>query len=140
MKDILSCCAAGYQEIDNYDLQLYEDCGQMVSDINKKNDEIGLCRVVAGFAWPWDRKDKTKHTIKIGTKSYQWNTTDTNWIGMAGSEKEIGCIHTVQGYDLNYAGIIIGNDLQYDPDKKCMFSNKANYYDLKGKSSLANDS
>ena len=139
MRDILFCNDPGYVKIDDYDLRMYDDCGQMISDIKKKNSDLGLCRVVAGFAWPWDRKDMSKYTIKIEGHSYRWNTTDENWIGRAGSVNEIGCIHTVQGYDLNYAGIIIGKDLQYDPVEKRMFSNKANYHDAKGKATLADD-
>ena len=52
---------------------------------------------------------------------------------------EIGCIHTVQGYDLNYLGVIIGEDLKYDPDKKQIYADKNNYYDQQGKSGVAND-
>ena len=128
-----------YQTIDNYDLKLYENCKEMIDDIKAKNKEMDLCRTAAGFAWPWDKKDKSKCTIDIQGHKYKWNTTDKNWIDKANSENEIGCIHTVQGYDLNYAGIIIGGDLKYNSVTKKMFSDKTNYYDVKGKSTIADD-
>ena len=47
--------------------------------------------------------------------------------------EEVGSIHTVQGYDLNYAGVIIGADLGFDPVTQKMVFNRENYHDKKGK-------
>ena len=52
---------------------------------------------------------------------------------------KIGCIHTLQGYDLNYAGIIVGNDLKYDPEKQVILADKTNYFDTLGKAGVADD-
>ena len=139
IKRILSGIDQEMIVIDNYDLRLYTNCAQMVADIKKKNSELGLCRVVAGYAWPWDRKHVEELTINIQGEKYQWNTTYNNWIVKDSAINEIGCIHTVQGYDLNYVGVIIGEDIQYDPIKKCIIANKNNYYDQQGKSGVAND-
>ena len=49
------------------------------------------------------------------------------------------CIHTVQGYDLNYLGVIIGEDIKYDPVNKCIYADKDCYFDQQGKSGVAND-
>ncbi|MGO1440812.1 MAG: DNA/RNA helicase domain-containing protein, partial [Brevibacterium yomogidense] len=45
---------------------------------------------------------------------------------------EAGSIHTIQGYDLNYAGVIIGRDLRYDPATDRMYFDRQNYHDSKG--------
>lgn len=45
----------------------------------------------------------------------------------------MGSIHTVQGYDLNYAGVIIGPDLRFDTDQQRIVFDRANYFDKKGK-------
>lgn len=45
----------------------------------------------------------------------------------------MGCIHSIQGYDLSYAYVIIGNDLKYDPKNDCFMVDKANYFDVNGK-------
>jgi len=139
MHDILWCTAQGFQEIQNYDLKLYENCHQMYEDIRKKNDEMGLCRMAAGYAWPWDRNNPDDYTIDIQGYQYRWNRKYDNWITTETAPEEIGCIHTLQGYDLNYAGIIIGNDLKYDPKKKSIISDKTNYFDTLGKAGVSDD-
>ena len=55
---------------------------------------------------------------------FRWNSTQNNWIGSKNAPKEVGSIYTVQGDDLNYVGIIIGNDLIYR-DGKLVFNRKA---------------
>jgi len=62
-----------------------------------------------------------------------WNRTATDWINSDTSPEEVGSIHTVQGYDLNYAGVIIGPDLGYDPRRGKMVFHRENYFDKKGK-------
>lgn len=47
--------------------------------------------------------------------------------------EEVGSIHTVQGYDLNYVGVIIGLDLRFDPDRRRLFIDRDSYFDKKGK-------
>lgn len=139
MHDILWCKAQGYQKIENYDLKMYTDCYQMYQDIQKKNDEMKLCRMAAGYAWPWDRKNTDAYTIEIQGHKYRWNRSYDNWITKKGAFKDIGCIHTLQGYDLNYAGIIIGNDLKYDMKKQKIVADKTNYFDTLGKAGVADD-
>ena len=139
MRDILSCRAEGFREIKNYDLKLYKNCHQMYIDIQKKNDELGLCRMAAGYAWPWDRTKPDEYTIDIQGHWYRWNRVYDNWITTPTAPEEIGCIHTLQGYDLNYAGIIIGNDLKYDAKNKSIVSDKTSYFDGLGKAGVADD-
>ena len=50
--------------------------------------------------------------FKFGKRQYIWNSQQTDWINSPNSINEIGCIHTSQGFDLNYAGIIIGDELK----------------------------
>ena len=63
----------------------------------------------------------------------RWNTTTTDWINSPKSVEEVGSIHTVQGYDLNYVGVIIGNDLRYDPVAGKLIFDRSNYHDKKGR-------
>ena len=139
MRDILSCSAKLYREIRNYDLKLYKDCHQMYEDIRRKDAEMGLCRMAAGYAWPWDRKNPDEYTIHIQDHRYRWNRVYDNWITTDTAPEEIGCIHTLQGYDLNYAGIIIGNDLKYDPEEQKICADKTSYFDGLGKAGVADD-
>ncbi len=128
------------RQIENYDFRLYENCAEMIKAIREKETEIGLCRVAAGYAWKWDRNNVDELTIEIQGERYCWNKTYKNWIESDGAKKsEIGCIHTLQGYDLNYAGIIIGSDLKYDLQNNRVYADKECYFDQQGKSGVAND-
>lgn len=109
---------------------------------------MGLCRNMAGYAWPWKTHKMTLskiqkeglYDIKIENKyevnnahKYIWNTTQKDWINSENSINEIGCIHTTQGYDLNYAGVIIGWEIDYDPINNIITVCKDMYQDSKGK-------
>ena len=95
--------------------------------------------MAAGYAWPWDRKKPDEYTIEIQGHKYRWNRVYDNWITTKTAPEEIGCIHTLQGYDLNYAGIIIGNDIKYDAKAGKIVSDKSCYYDTLGKAGVSDD-
>jgi len=63
----------------------------------------------------------------------RWNQTARDWINSPTSHLEVGSIRTFQGYDLNYAGVINGNDLGYDPVSKKLVFRRDQYFDVKGK-------
>jgi DUF2075 family protein/SOS-response transcriptional repressor LexA len=117
----------------NYDLKVYDDIHNMVSDIKKKDAKLGLCRMVAGYAWEWkSRNNPNAHDIEIDGLKLKWNSTNKDWVNSPNAVNEIGCIHTVQGYDLNYVGVIIGPELSYDKEKNVLVINDDNYMDANG--------
>lgn len=120
--------------IDNYDFRLFHDVKDMHEAIRRRESEVQLARLVAGFAWPWKTKaDPSAFDIDIDGYRLRWNQTQTDWINSKTSLDEVGSIHTVQGYDLNYAGVIIGPDLRFDLDTQSIVVDRASYYDKKGK-------
>lgn len=120
-----------------YDFKLFEDLNGMVNQIKLKEKQKGLSRMVAGFAWEWiSKNDKTKFDIIIGDTLLQWNSVATDWVNSNNAINEVGCIHTTQGYDLNYTGIIIGPELDYDFDTNEFVIYKENYKDKNGKNSI----
>ena len=140
LREIMSGTAKKYRKVENYDFKLYDDPGNMHEDIKALNDEYGLCRMAAGYAWKWvTKKDKKAYDIIIGKNKFRWNSTYDNWITSKNAVNEIGCIHTVQGYDLNYLGVIIGEDIKYDPVKHEIYADKNCYFDQQGKSGVADD-
>ena len=140
LRAIMSGTAKEYHKVENYEFKLYEDVGRMHEDIKALNEKYELCRMAAGYAWKWvTKKDKTAYDIVIGDNKFRWNSTYDNWIQTKNAVNEIGCIHTVQGYDLNYLGVIIGEDIKYDPVNKCIYADKDCYFDQQGKSGVAND-
>lgn len=118
----------------NYDLRFFESFTDMYQQIQIRNNEHELGRLLAGYAWRWNsKKDPAAHDIEIEGKKLFWNRTDTDWINSKTSAEEVGSIHTIQGYDLNYAGVIIGSDLGFDPIEKKITFDRENYFDTKGK-------
>jgi len=119
---------------EGYDFRMFDDIAAMRAEVHRMDSEAGLSRLLAGFAWPWRTKtDKTAHDIEIDGTQLRWNSTQTDWIASPKSIDEVGSIHTVQGYDLNYAGVIIGPDLRYDPVKRRVIVDRSSYFDKKGK-------
>lgn len=117
----------------DYELRMYSDVKSMHRDIRAQNQQHGLSRLVAGFAWPWKSKtDKTAFDIDIDGYELRWNTAPKDWINSKQSVDEVGSIHTVQGYDLNYAGVIIGPDLTFDESTQRVSFVRSNYHDKKG--------
>ncbi|RXZ51642.1 DUF2075 domain-containing protein [Agromyces binzhouensis] len=117
-----------------YDLRLFQNLGEMHDAIRARDEEHGLARLVAGYAWPWkSRKDASEFDIELDGVALHWNRTAVDWINSEGSIDDVGSIHTVQGYDLNYAGVIIGEDLRLDPLTGKVRAHRASYYDTKGK-------
>lgn len=122
------------ETFDGYDLKFFNDLGDMRREIRKQDARNGLSRIVAGYAWPWKtKKDKDAFDIDIDGEQMRWNSTDRDWISAPGSVEEVGSIHTVQGYDLNYAGVIIGPDLRFDKATGRVVFSRVDYFDKKGR-------
>ena len=130
VRAVLSDTPPSPRSFTGYDLRFYDDLSQMRRAIRERNHEVGLARLVAGFAWPWvSRRSKEAYDIVIDGVSLRWNGTDVDWVNSPTSPDEVGVIHTIQGYDLNYAGVIIGPDLTYDAEHGRLSFNRASYFD-----------
>ena len=106
----------------------------MRDEILQRDAEVGLSRMVAGFAWKWTKTDKNAFDIQIGQTRLRWNSADSTYsISSNKALEEVGSIHTVQGYDLNYVGVIIGLDLRFNPKERRLFIDRGSYHDKKGK-------
>ncbi|MCH5686970.1 DUF2075 domain-containing protein [Niabella sp. W65] len=120
-----------------YDLILFESLEEMVNHIKLKDEKLGLSRLVAGYSWPWISKtNPTLKDIQIENIQLQWNSTNEDWVNSANAINEVGCIHTTQGYDLNYAGIIFGKEISYDEEKDEIIVLSQNYHDRNGRTGV----
>jgi DUF2075 family protein len=77
---------------------------------------------------------KTPNTpdIKIGDVELYWNSVLHDWVNSKNAINEVGCIHTIQGYDLNYAGVILGPEIVYDDVKDEIKIDRKKYFDANG--------
>lgn len=106
-----------------YDFRVVDSPNELRDLIFEKNrilDKDGKisnkARLVAGYCWNWDsKKDKNAMDIVIPEHNFgmQWNlATDGNlWIQAPESVNQVGCIHTCQGLEVAYVGVIVGRDL-----------------------------
>lgn len=123
----------------DYECVLFESLREMVDYIKLKESNNGLARIVAGYAWEWiSKNNKEAFDIVIDDVSLRWNSIAIDWVNSANAINEVGCIHTTQGYDLNYTGTIIGPELDYDFEKNSLIVYKERYKDKNGKNSIKN--
>lgn len=106
----------------NYDFKIFDDPNKMMKAIKKLNQINNKSRMVAGYCWDWLSEGKNNsliHDITIGDNfKMSWNLrSSSTWAIDSESIEEIGCIHTCQGLEFDYVGVIIGNDLRYEDGK-----------------------
>lgn len=122
---------------DKYELKLVDSIEEMIETIKTKDKEVGLSRMIAGYSWEWvSKNDQELFDIEIEGIKLRWNTTNSDWINSPKAIDEVGCIHTTQGYDLNYAGIIFGHEIGFDKEKNEIVIHEKNYFDKNGKQSI----
>lgn len=140
IEDIFDLKEVDKKDFSNYDFRIYEDIHKMFSDIKEKDKKHGLSRIVAGYAWPWHtkpgRNSRQNYDIEIDGLKAVWNSTATDWVNSPNAINEVGCIHTVQGYDLNYVGVIIGPEFGYDAEKKKFYVDRTKYFDTNGRAGV----
>lgn len=102
-----------------YDFRIFEDAEEMRQAVVRRNNESGLARVLSTSGYP-SVLDGGQHYITEGRFKMPWdqyNYTNTPWAELPTTIDEVGSIYTCQGFDLNYAGIIIGPPI-YLADKR----------------------
>jgi DUF2075 family protein len=100
----------------DYDFRVLESPVDLYNLIVEKDKAAGKARLVAGYCWNWKgKKDPGIKDVAIPEYDFamQWNldTDGPLWIVTPGSVEQVGCIHTCQGLELDYVGVIIGPDL-----------------------------
>ena len=137
IRSILDGSCESRQNFGEYDFVLHEDFSDFVNSFEQNYQKHNLSRVIAGYAWKWISKNNSELCdIVIDDIGLKWNSTYENWVGrgIENSEiaHEVGCIHSIQGYDLSYAYVIIGDDLILEKKTGFPISNKSSYYDRNG--------
>lgn len=137
IQEVLAGKCGSRRSFEGYDLVLHESFGGFVDCFERGYREHDLSRMVAGYAWKWvSKKNQGAFDIIIDGIKLRWNCTYDNWVGRGVDDPrvahEVGCIHSIQGYDLSYAYVIIGDDLALDEEDGVPISNRASYYDRNG--------
>lgn len=103
---------------DNYTFKIFDDPNEMRDAIIKENKYHNKARLLAGYCWNWESKNHpSKYDIIFPEHHFkaQWNFSNTTtWAIDTDSVEQIGCIHTSQGLEFDYIGVIIGDDLRFE--------------------------
>ncbi|MBL7912253.1 MAG: DUF2075 domain-containing protein [Bacteroidia bacterium] len=123
----------------DYELIMFDSLKDLYEELTKREKNYGLSRLVAGYSWPWlSEGDKKAVDIEIDGLEFQWNQTTKDWVNSPNAFKEIGCIHTTQGYDLNYTGVIFGKEINYNKTTNKIEIDQKLYFDKYGKIGVDN--
>ena len=110
----------------NYDFRVFDDACQMRDALREKNGN-NKARMVAGYCYDWNVKNHRGNVDISLTGGFQakWNLeNDKIWAINPRSFEEVGCIHTAQGLEFDYVGVLIGKDLTYDKASGRVITNK----------------
>lgn len=105
-----------FKKIENYDLKVVDSMQQLEIMLSAKNKEYDLCKYLAGPAW------SKNEPIMIDNRQY-------HWVDNKDDDSCIYSIHKIQGFDLNYAGVIFGNEVYYDDQKQSVEINNSQVKD-----------
>jgi len=112
---------ANFDDMDfDYDFRVLDNPNEVRRLIEEKNRENNKSRMVAGYCWNWISEGKNNtdiHDIVIPEYNFEmsWNLGNSQtWAIDPMSVNEIGCIHTCQGLEFDYVGVIIGDDIRYE--------------------------
>ncbi len=132
----------------DFEFKLFDNPNDMKRAIASKNKEGYSARMLAGYAWKWtsekegnadgEIEDVTLPEFKF---AMPWNSRKarTTWAIDAEGIEQVGCIHTSQGLEFDYVGVIIGNDLRFNPDDRTYYVDWNSYKDMSGKKGLGKD-
>ena len=98
-----------------FDFRVFDSPNELHTVIAAKNEETNKARMVAGYCWKWpSKKSSSVFDIEIPEHDYRkrWNLSNDGslWIVAPDSVDEVGCIHTCQGLEVDYIGVIVGDD------------------------------
>jgi len=132
----------------DYEFEIVDNPHELKALIQQKTAEGHQARLLAGYAWNWTPADKGNSngqildvTIPEFEFAMPWNSrkAGTTWAIDEAGVDQIGCVHTSQGLEFDYVGIIVGKDLKYDSGSNCFVTHWKEYKDAEGKKKLKND-
>lgn len=117
--EIRETANADMKDID-YDIRIVDSPNEMRNIILEKNKIANHSRILAGYCWEWLSEGKNNtdvHDICINDFEMSWNLGNTATFAIdENSVNEVGCIHTSQGLEFDYVGVIIGDDMRFEDD------------------------
>jgi DUF2075 family protein len=129
----------------SFDFQIFDSPNNLREAINKKSKQNNVARILAGYAWGWSSAadgngdaEVEDVTIPEYDFSMPWNSrkVGTTWAIDDRGIKQVGCIHTSQGLEFDYVGVIVGDDLSFDNEHGVFSTDHRKYKDKTGKKGM----
>ena len=126
--------------LEEYEFKIFDDPQSLYNELSVKNDPSNgtTARIMAGFCWDWSSDLNSDGTpikdVRIGDFAMPWETHRNlkkvpegyvkwyEWAYRPEGFKQVGCIYTAQGFEFDYAGVIIGSDLKYDKNSHMLIT------------------
>lgn len=102
----------------DYDIRICDSPNAMRELVIERNQATNRARILAGYCWEWLKREQNNtdyHDIKIGDFEMSWNLGNGEPFAVSDTSiNEVGCIHTSQGLEFDYVGVIIGDDMRFE--------------------------
>lgn len=102
----------------DYDIRICDSPNEMRELVVERNKVSNQARILAGYCWEWLKEEQNNtdyHDIKIGDFEMSWNLENGEPFAVSDTSiNEVGCIHTSQGIEFDYVGVIIGDDMRFE--------------------------
>ncbi len=137
----------GWEQKD-FEFKIFNDPNDLRKMIKEKHDKGFNARILAGYAWKWTsvgegNKSGEVEDVLIPEFDFKmpWNARQigTTWAVDPKGIDQAGCIHTSQGLEFDYVGVLVGNDLRFDSKKLDYHAHWVSYKDTTGKKGLKNN-
>lgn len=127
----------------NFEIKIFADAQAMYDAIRQKNRTVGLSRMLSTYDYPY-RLDGQDYFIEEGAFRLRWDRSKPNerlpWAERPDTIDEVGSVYTVQGFDLNYVGLILGPSVSWDDRRQKIVLDPRRYEDsaaFQGKAQVA---
>lgn len=102
----------------DYDIRIMDTPNEVRNLVVERNSNAGTARILAGYCWEWLKAEQDNpkyHDIRIGDFEMSWNMRSGEPFALSETSiNEAGCIHTSQGLEFDYVGVIVGDDMRYE--------------------------
>lgn len=129
----------------SFDFKIFDNPNDLREAINKKSKQNNAARILAGYAWEWTSASAGNNDGEVKDVvipefdfSMPWNSRKigTTWAIDDRGIEQVGCIHTSQGLEFDYVGVIVGDDLSFNNEQKVFSTDYKKYKDKTGKKGL----
>ncbi|WP_206109337.1 DUF2075 domain-containing protein [Paenibacillus sp. HB172176] len=131
-----------------FEFRIVDSPNRLRELIAQKQHAGKRARILAGYAWSWTTAKEGNPNGQIDDVVIEEHDFRMPWNGNAIREawavhpegvNQVGCVHTTQGLEFDYVGVIIGNDLKLNPENGQLYADYTEYKDRTGKKGLKND-